>query len=522
MAQTINTNIASLSAQRNLAASQKDAATAMQRLSSGLRINSAKDDAAGLAIANRLTSQINGINQAVRNANDGLSVSQVAEGALSETSDILQRMRTLAVQSLNASNSDSDRSKLQSEVTELKNEIDRIAFNTSFGSTKLLNGSFTSKSFQVGANTGETIDLTISNMKASALGQVTNLAFGTNEVGFESAQVYAAATSGLTAQDLTFTVDGTDTTVSIAADASAKDIANAVSSQVGSVSATAATNVTINNLAKGTSGASVTVSVNGISLGALATATEEGFANALVAAMATKTELSGLTATAVNTGASNATTGVEIVDADGDDVTVTITAASQAADGTGTAVTDATFDVMSVLATGGVVVADATHGEKQLTSNGSTNVASVTGHVQFTTDLATSKSISVTGAGTGAGQLAGTSVAGTLTASGTYMDTVSVATVANASTAVGMIDKALSEVDSARASLGAVQSRFDSVIANLANIAENSSAARSRIMDADFAAETAALAKTQILQQAGISVLAQANAQPQNVLALLQ
>ena len=522
MAQTINTNIASLSAQRNLAASQKDAATAMQRLSSGLRINSAKDDAAGLAIANRLTSQINGINQAVRNANDGLSVAQVAEGALSETSDILQRMRTLAVQSLNASNSDSDRSKLQSEVTELRNEIDRIAFNTSFGSTKLLNGSFTSKSFQVGANTGETIDLTISNMKASALGQVTDLTFGASGVAFESAQVYAATSSGLSAQNLTFTVDGTDTTVAVAADATAKDIAASVSSQVGSVSATAATNVLVNNLAKGTSGASVSVSVNGVNLGFLATGTEEAFADALQAAVAGSSELSGLTATVVNRAASDATTGVEIVDADGDDITITLNSGNQAADGSGANVADATFDVMSILATGGTTVADATNGEKTLTSNGTTNVASVTGHVSFTTDLDTSKSISIAGAGTGAGQLAAASVAGTLTASGTYLSSVSVSTVSGASTAIGMIDKALTEVDSARASLGAVQSRFDSVVANLANVAENSSAARSRIMDADFASETAALAKNQILQQAGISVLAQANAQPQNVLALLQ
>ena len=158
MAQTINTNIASLTAQRNLATSQKDAATAMQRLSSGLRINSAKDDAAGLAISNRLTSQINGINQAVRNANDGLSVAQVAEGALAGTSDLLQRMRELSVQSANASNSAGDRAALQTEVAQLALEVDRIAnATTSFGDTKLLNGTFTSKNFQVGANVGETL-----------------------------------------------------------------------------------------------------------------------------------------------------------------------------------------------------------------------------------------------------------------------------------------------------------------------------------------------------------------------------
>ena len=177
MAQTINTNIASLTAQRNLATSQKDAATAMQRLSSGLRINSAKDDAAGLAISNRLTSQINGINQAVRNANDGLSVAQVAEGALAETSDLLQRMRELSVQSANASNSAGDRAALQTEVAQLALEVDRIANATKFGDTSLLNGTFTSKNFQVGANVGESIGVTIQSSKASALGQLNSLAF---------------------------------------------------------------------------------------------------------------------------------------------------------------------------------------------------------------------------------------------------------------------------------------------------------------------------------------------------------
>ena len=159
MPQTINTNVASLNAQRNLNASQSEANTALQRLSSGLRINSAKDDAAGLAISNRLTAQINGINQAIRNSADGISVSQVAEGALAETSNILQRIRELAVQSANASNSSADRTALQSEVTQLTSEIDRIANNTAFGTNKLLNGNFLNQTFQVGANVGETIDV---------------------------------------------------------------------------------------------------------------------------------------------------------------------------------------------------------------------------------------------------------------------------------------------------------------------------------------------------------------------------
>ncbi len=168
MAQTINTNIASLTAQRNLTVSQKEANQAMERLSSGLRINSAKDDAAVLAISNRLTAQINGINQAVRNANDGLSVSQVAEGAMAETSTLLQRMRELAVQSANASNSSADRTALQTEVTQLIAEMDRIATNTKFGSTALLDGTYTSQAFQVGANASETMSVSISSAKSTA------------------------------------------------------------------------------------------------------------------------------------------------------------------------------------------------------------------------------------------------------------------------------------------------------------------------------------------------------------------
>ncbi|MDB2441517.1 flagellin [Luminiphilus sp.] len=244
MAQTINTNIASLTAQRNLAASQKDAATAMQRLSSGLRINSAKDDAAGLAIASRLTSQINGINQAVRNANDGISSVQVAEGALAETSNMLQRMRELAVQSSNATNSSTDRAALQSEVTALRSEIDRIAQTTSFGSSKLLNGAFSSKSFQVGANVGESISVSISSARASDIG--TNYT-ATQATLFDAFQgtTTAAATNSVAAQTLSMTVGGERTDMSIAVDSSAQSIASQISSEISGVTATAATTAII-------------------------------------------------------------------------------------------------------------------------------------------------------------------------------------------------------------------------------------------------------------------------------------
>ena len=243
MPQTINTNVASLNAQRNLNSSQSDANTALQRLSSGLRINSAKDDAAGLAISNRLTSQINGINQAIRNAGDGISVAQVAEGALSETGNILQRMRELAVQSANASNSTADRAALQSEIAQLTLEVDRIASNTAFGETKLLDGTFTSKTFKVGANRGETIGISVASAAASELGS-RGVTFQNMLTLGSAAAAAAAADACVQSQTLTFGVtqngSTSDTTVSVAADADASTIASAISSSVTGLTATAA------------------------------------------------------------------------------------------------------------------------------------------------------------------------------------------------------------------------------------------------------------------------------------------
>ena len=174
MSQVIATNMSSLAAQRALSQTQGDVQTALERLSSGLRINGAKDDAAGLAISERFTSQINGLNQAIRNANDGTSLAQTAEGALNETTALLQRMRELAVQSANATNSATDRSALQSEVDQLKQEINRIASTTEFNGRTLLDGSFTSQAFQVGANSNQTISISIENASGSGLGNSSN------------------------------------------------------------------------------------------------------------------------------------------------------------------------------------------------------------------------------------------------------------------------------------------------------------------------------------------------------------
>jgi flagellin len=498
MAQVINTNIASLTAQRNLATSQRDAATAMQRLSSGLRINSAKDDAAGLAIANRLTSQINGINQAIRNSNDGLSVAQVAEGALAETTNILQRMRELAVQSANASNSSADRTALQTEVTQLISEIDRIATNTSFGQTKLLNGNFTNQTFQVGANVGETIDVSLSSAKADALGTVYDVSFGGSLTINRVDTTGNDTVNGVAAQTLTLGVDGTSTTVSVAAAASAKSIAADISSQVAGLSATASTVATVEFNQAGAGGAADIVNVNGVALTVdLSGASVALKATALATAIAGETSLSGLTVS--DDGAGKLT----ITDADGDDITFGAGATFNA---------NSDFDVE--------VVVNGAESADDNNINAAGDDVAVTGDIDFTTG--SNVTVTLGSDDTTGNVVSSASATGTNTASTNRVDDISIATVTGANTALGIIDSALTTIDSQRATLGAIQSRFDSVISNLSNVSENSSAARSRIMDADFAAETAALAKNQILQQAGISVLAQANAQPQNVLALLQ
>ncbi len=377
MAQSINTNVASLNAQRNLNRSQGLLNQSLERLSTGLRINSAKDDAAGLAISERFTTQIRGLNQAVRNASDGISLAQTTESALGELTNNLQRIRELAVQSVNATNSASDRTALNAEVLERVAEIDRIAKQTNFNGVKVLDGSFGTATFQVGANVGDTIAVSLTtDVTASAIGTVNTI----GGAGFD------------------MTTDPDD--VSINFD-------------------------------------------NGTDLG-----------DVIVAAGSTVQEA----ADAINNG---------------------------------------NIDGVSafVNATGQLQV---------LSSNGDITMTETTAAVTNTLGLDTLVTIDETAA-------TATTLAG-----------VGVDTVANANFAIARIDSALTAVNGLRGNLGAIQNRFESTIVNLQTVSENLAASRGRIQDADFAAETAALTKAQILQQAGVSVLAQANAQPQLALSLLQ
>jgi flagellin len=384
MAAIINTNVISLNAQRNLSSSQSALATSLQRLSSGMRINSAKDDAAGLAISDRMTSQIRGLNQAARNANDGISMAQTAEGALGEIGNNLQRIRELAVQSRNASNSVSDRTALNNEVQQLKDEIDRVSSTTAFNGIKLLDGTFTNQAFQVGANVGETISI--------------------------SGLVNAQSTSLGTSTSSTANVTG--------------------------VAATAFTAITAGHL-----------TINGTSVGAVAAGGNAATQGAnIAAAINTVSDTTGVTATANAAG------------------------------------------LVSL-----------------------NNVSGNTTVVAFAGGSATTATTGLTAATTAV-----------TTATGSGFANLDISNTTNADFAIAAMDSALSALNAGRADLGAYQNRFSSAIANVQTAAENLTASRSRIVDTDFAAETATLSRNQVLQQAGTAMLAQANAMPQSVLALLR
>ncbi|MDR7094335.1 flagellin [Hydrogenophaga laconesensis] len=392
---TINTNVMSMNAQRNLSSSASSLATSMQRLSSGLRVNSAKDDAAGLAISERMNTQVRGLSVAARNANDGISLAQTAEGALGKIGDMLQRMRELAVQSANASNNSSDRTALNAEVTQLRQEIDRVAKTTSFNGTKLLDGSFANATFQVGANAGEGISIdSIVNSDSAALGQTS---------------VHATA----------------------AISAPATPVAPAV---LAAIPAGGATPLSIND-ANG-------VAVN---LGPIGEAT-------------TQAQRAGQVIDAIN--AKSTDTGV----------------------------------FARPVYTAGVMTGYEVFSDRALVAGDFGNFAAGT---------------------TGAG-------AATAAAADSFVEDINVNSFGDSQLALRVIDNAINAVNSSRADLGALQSRFENAVANIQITGENISAARGRIVDADFAKETSNLSRAQILQQAGTAMVAQANQIPQGVLSLLR
>lgn len=493
MPQVINSNIPSLNAQRNLNTSAGSLATSLQRLSSGLRINSAKDDAAGLAIAERFTAQIRGQDQARRNANDGISLAQTAEGALQSAGDVLQRIRELAVQSSNATNSASDRQALNAEVGQLTAELDRIAKSTEFNGSKLLDGSFTTATFQVGANAGQTIQATTANFSTNQ--------YGGYRVGSKAA-VNSGAKGDLTPGSTEFaltsnakappsrvvgstiTVNGAAGTaaVTIPSGASAKYTAQQINAQAVTtgVTATAKTEFDIDFSAPNVSYKFDVTSDNNPAITisfTIGAETADGLASA-VNAFNDVSAKTGVTARVNDTG-----DGITLLNASGENITI-----ANAASGSNTATIGGTSTAGGATAVGtGQLAVDSDKSFSLDTGNTTdffNNVAAA-GQLQKVSDL-------------------------------------DVSSVDASQRTLAIVDASLAVVNGQRAKFGALQARFETTIANLQVSAENMSSSRSRIRDTDFAAETANLTRAQILQQAGTAMLAQANQIPQQVLQLLQ
>lgn len=480
MAQVINTNTSSLNAQRNLNTSQSGLATSLQRLSSGLRINSAKDDAAGLAISERFTSQIRGLDQAKRNANDGVSLLQTAEGSLQSTGDILQRVRELAVQSANATNSAGDRKAIQAEVGQLLSEADRISQTSEFNGLKLLDGSFGSATFQVGANAGQTIQATTANFRTNG--------YGNNEVANTVPTTLATTATAYTAGS--FQLQGIATS-SIAV--ATTDTAKTLAASINNAAATTGVTATAQNdeSAVFTAGGSYSLAITSDNATAANVSFTVGAAadsSGLASAVSAFNEASSTTGVTAKLNATN--NGLVLTNASGANITIANNSASASV----------TLGAMNAAGVVGTTAAGAT---------GTTSTSM--GYVQMNSD----KGFAIGTTGT-------TAVVAATAATLNTVSTVDVSSVAGASKALKIIDSALAHVNGQRASFGALQSRFETAVTNLQTTSENLSASRSRIQDTDFAAETAKLTRGQILQQAGTAMLAQANSLPNGVLALLR
>ena len=516
MAISVNTNVSSLNAQRNLAKSGEGLATSMERLASGMRINSAKDDAAGMQISTRLTSQISGLGVAQRNANDGISMAQTAEGALQSSTDILQRMRELALQSANGSNSTSDREALQKEVTALQTELTRIADTTTFGGQKLLNGDYGTQQFQVGSDSNQTIGVTLNSAAAEDI--------GLRGKGFDLAAITGFSGASETAKtfadtdSLSVTAGGKTNNIDLTTGMSAADLAGQFNSTEGVFGVGATTQVAVGGFGATNTTATdvVTLNVAGVEISATAAGTGDGTVAALNTAIDTATTealaAKGITASVVTNTVDDGDDLLVFTNASGENIDVTMEIQGGASDGL--AGTVSAYDGTAVIA-GGVTVSAAADATENKT-------ATITGRLDFTDAVLDSNfsTLSVTGEG---------SLNGATTTNATLDTTTSLTSIANldissaggSQSAIDVIDAALQQIGDERAELGAVQNRFSQTISNLANIQENASASRSRIQDTDYATETAQMTKNQILQQAGTSILSQANQLPQAALSLL-
>jgi flagellin len=511
MAAVINTNNVSLNAQRNLGTSQAALATSLQRLSSGMRINSAKDDAAGLAISDRMTSQIRGLDQARRNANDGVSLAQTAEGALSTANDMLQRIRELSVQSANATNSVTDRAALQAEANQLTSELDRLSTTTQFNGQNLLDGTFGSVHFQVGANANQTITATTGNFRTASFGNyrvgatVSSTSGGNGDLttGSMANAIGSNASEVSRVQGGEFTINGSAgaATISVKAGDTAKNVASLINAKFGTtnVKAQARTEFDLTNLTPGT-GFSLDITSNNITPVTISFATGAN-ANADGMAAAIKAFNDVSSTTGVNAQLNKEGNGITLVNATGENITV----ANHSPTG-------------SFIAGGTMLASAADAGSGGTNEDGtpkSTASSAVgTGHLV----LDSSKSFGLSNISNQTDFFNNTAASSQLQS----VSQIDISSVDGASRAIAQVDSALSAVSDQRSSFGALQARFTSVINTLQVSGENVTAARSRIMDTDFAQETANLTRGQILQQAGTAMLAQANQVPNGVLALLR
>ena len=510
MSSSINTNMASLNAQRNLMGSQDALSISLQRLSSGLRINSARDDAAGLAISERMTAQIRGMTQAQRNANDGVSLAQTGESALGQMGNLLQRIRELAVQSANGTNTASDRQSLNQELNQLTAELDRFSTSTQFNGLNLFDGSFTSTNYQVGANANQIVTATSANFRTVNYGtdQVLSNASITSVSGTEvSGFSTAAGTSGLTGGNASVTINGGYGsgvyTLKGTTEDSAKSIANGINSLTATgVKASALTEFDV-GFTTGVASGNYVLNVNGSNAVAqvisfnVASNDASGLASA-IQAFNDKSSLTGITARL-----NELQTGITLTAQDGSNVSI------------GTSL--ANSGQITLTATNGVT------GGLEGLADGLSSGAGMHFEVMGQVTLDSDKAYSIAQSAIVSSGLFGDGSASIQTPSSLQsVSAMDISTVAGANLTLRITDSAITSVNNQRASFGALQNRFNATISNLASAVENVSAARSRIRDTDFAAETAALTRNQILQQAGTAMLAQANALPQQVLQLLK
>ena len=574
MPQVINTNVSSLNSQRALNKSQSSLSTSLQRLSSGLRINSAKDDAAGLAISSRMSAQISGLDVARRNANDGVSLAQTAESALSSIGENLNRMRDLAVQSANATNSDADRAALNQEITQLQAEIERVGNTTEFNGRKLLDGSFVNEFFQIGANAGQGVNVSLDNAQASGMGQ---------QFAFDSVSLTAAT------GDMRFQINGVEINVTVDNAADLTGLKNAINNAydktgvkaefdggTGTLKLTGAGFTVSEALVRQANG-EYTFDNTALTIGAQSNITEAAngttnnvlddtlvikgnntqylvdikagdSAKAIIDKINAASGQTGVSATAKTTAtltnlSADATIGFKLngkntempvtisASVKADDLSELVTAINKEAETTGITARlsedkksvylvneegyDITISEYSNTATGTIELFGATGDSVDLAA--ATPSAVISGKISFDSESMFSVESAVVGGGAGS----------VLNTANSYSDRVSVADInvntrESATKAIKVLDAAINGVNSARASLGAIQNRFDAAITNLQTNSENLSAARSRIRDTDFAAETSNLAMATILQQSGVSILSQANQLPNNVLSLLR